>query len=285
MNLQKISSVLVACIAAGTLFTGCGDDSKNVPKSQIGIITKLNTNEKTFNENTIKLEENVKIPNMNLLHNYHFYPSFQSMMTALDSKQIQEICTYRSVANYLIGKNPNLEILPHSIGMTDSFCLAVRKEDTPLLDALNFALHTLKEEGTIDYIAKSYIFYLNPNDAVPIVEIPKIDGAETLKVGVTGDLPPFDLILDDGTPTGFSARMLVDIGKILNKNIELVKITGGERETALTSKKIDVALWAIVSSENHEKAGSIAKNIDVPDTLAVTSPYYEDEIVHIGLKK
>ena len=285
MNLKKISTAVLSCIVAGSIFTGCGETPKNdAPKSQIGILTKLNENEKTFNENTVKLEESVKLPNMNLLHNYHFYPSLQAMMTALDSKQIQEICTYRNVANYLTGKNPNLEILPHSIGMTDSFCFAVRKEDDALRESLNSAIDTLKKDGNVDYVAKSYIFYLNPNDEVPIVEIPKIDGADTIKVGVTGDLPPFDLILEDGTPTGFSARFLFDIGNILNKNIELVKITGGERETALTSKKIDVALWAIVSSDNLEKVGSVAKNIDVPDTLAVTAPYYEDEIVHIGLR-
>ena len=285
MNLKKISGVVLSCVIAGSLLTGCGSEQKETPKTQIGIITKLNETEQTFNEHSTKLESTLRIPNMNLLHNYHYYPSLQSMISALNNKSINEICTYRSVANYIVAQNPNLEILPHSIGMMDSFCFAVRKEDTELRDRLNSAIQSMKEADTIDYIIKSYIIYLNPNDEVPVTDMPKIDGADTIRVGVTGDLPPLDLIKEDGTPAGFSTRILEEISRWIGKNIEIVKINGDERATALTSKKIDIAFWVTVPTEELEKAGSVPKSVDLPADLAATSPFYEDEIVHISLKK
>ena len=292
MNLKKFSGVVLSCILAGSIFTGCGDDAPKVPKSQIGIITKLNETEQNFNAHSSKLEESVKIPNVNLMHNYHYYKDLNSMIAALESKKIDEICTYRSVANYLVSQNPKLEILPHSIGMQDAFCFAVRKEDTALRDALNSAIKVMQnadkstqETNTISYIAKTYIAYLNPNDKTPVTDMPKIDGAENIKVGVTGDLPPLDLILEDGTPAGFTTRMLEEISRLTNKNIEIVKIASDERATALTSKKIDVAFWVIVPSKNLEESGKVPENVDVPAELEITAPYYEDEIVHIALKK
>jgi len=292
LNLKKFSGVVLSCILAGSILTGCGDDAPKVPKSEIGIITKLNESEQSFNEHSSKLEESVKIPNVNLMHNYHYYKDLKSMLAALESKQINEISTYRSVANYIVAQNPKLEILPHSIGMNDSFCFAVRKEDKDLLNALNSALdsmqktdNTTEKTDTVSYIVKTYINYLNPNDKTPVTDMPKIDGAEIIKVGVTGDLPPLDLILEDGTPAGFTTRMLEEIGRLANKNIEIVKIASDERATALTSKKIDVAFWVIVPSENLEKSGNVPEKVDVPADLEISAPYYEDEIVHIALKK
>ena len=290
MNLKKISAAVLSCIMAGSIFTGCGEQANNAPKTSIGIITKLNESEQNFNAHSEKLEQAVKIPNVNLMHTYHYYSDLKSMMTAINSKNIAEICTYRSVANYIVAQNPNLEILPHSIGMTDTFCLAVRTEDTALLNDLNSAIKSMHEqftEGTttIDYIIKSYVLFLNPNDEVPITDMPKIEGAETIKVGVTGDLPPVDLIKGDGTPAGFNTRFLEELSRLANKNIEIVKIAGDERASALTSKKIDVVFWVTVPSQNLEKTGSVPQQVDVPADLAVTVPYYEDEIVHIGLKK
>ena len=284
MKLKKFSSVILSLIAAGTLFSGCSSTSKDVPKSQTAIITKLNEDEKTFNEHSVSLEENVKIPTMNLLHNYRFYPSLQKMIEDLNSKTVDELCTYRSVANYISVKNPNMEILPHSIGLTDSFCLAVRKEDTALRDEINSAIKQMTDDGTIDYIMKSYIIYLNPNDKAPVVEIPQIEGADTIKVGVTGDFPPFDLISEDGTPAGFSTKLLAEISRITNKNIEIVKVTADGRVAALKSKKIDVVFWATIPSESLKQAGFVPQKVDVPEELEITLPYFEDEIVHIGLK-
>ena len=284
MQLRKLTNIAIACIIGGTFFTFHNMEKEDTQRYQAGILAKLNESEEDFNYIVTKFEKKIKIPHMYLLHQYHYYPSLDSMFEALKNNEIEEICTYRRVANYLMEKNPNLVFMPHSIGMPESFCFAVRKEDTALCENLNSAIAEMKDAGTLDYITKSYIIYLNPNDEMPSIEIPKIEGAETLKVGVTGDFPPFDLILEDGKPAGFSVRLMQNISKILNKNIEFVKISSTERATALINKKIDVAFWVTVATDKLETNIPVTKMIDVTDSLAVTDTYYEDEVVHIAFK-
>lgn len=170
------------------------------------------------------------------------------MQMALDAGQIDEISTYRIVANYMLARNPKLEILDHTKNMFDSFCCAVRTEDK--------ALH----------------------DKIVALEI--FAGAETIKVGVTGDLPPLDLILANGQPAGFNTAMVSEIGRRIGKNIELMQIDSDARAAALTSRQIDVVFWVTVPDND-----ALDKNWDKPDELCTTFLYFHDEIVHVDLKK
>ena len=286
MKLKKFSSVLISCILAGTLFTGCGsNEQEKIQPSKIGVIAKLNETESTFNQHSNQLEQSIKIPGLKISHQYIYYKDMDSLLSALKSKNIDEITTYRSVANYIIAKNPSWEISNHTVSMSDSICLAVRKDNIALLDSLNIALKAMETEGTTSYIVKTYVYYLNPNDETPIADMPVIDGAETIKVGVTGDLPPLDLINSEGKPAGFSTTFLAELSRRTKKNIEIVKISADERATALTSNKIDVAFWITIPNDDLKKSGSFVQSSDKPADLEVTIPYFEDEIVHVVSKK
>ena len=114
----------------------------------------------------------------------------------------------------------------------------------------------------------------------PAIEISKIEGADTIKVAVTGDLPPFDLILADGTPAGFSTAVLEEVSKRIGKNIELISIDSGARTSILSSKGADVVFWVSVPKDST----LIPANIDLPAGIAISEPYYNDNIVYIGNK-
>ena len=96
---------------------------------------------------------------------------------------------------------------------------------------------------TLDTLVNEYISH--PLEIPPSVEMPKINGAETIKVGITGDLPTLDLVLADGTPAGFNTVVLAEISRRINKNIELVQINSGARAAALTSELVDVINRAV----------------------------------------
>ena len=130
-------------------------------------------------------------------------------------------------------------------------------------------------------LAKQYITDLKKDGEPPKVEIAKIEGADTIKIAVTGDLPPIDLVLADGSPAGFNTAVLSEISKRLKKNVEIVSIESGARASALTSKRADVIFWAIVPTET---AGRPA-DVDMPEGATLTTPYFKDDIIHIGLKK
>ncbi len=284
MNWKKISKLASGFLAAGIFMTGCGGGSepavKDPPTTRIGIISKLNATEEALNEQMKKLQKAAMRSGLQLTHLYTYFKGLNEMQMALDAGQIDEISTYRSVANYMLARNDRLEILDHTVNMFDSFCCAVRTEDKALHDEINAAIQAMNSDGTLDSLVKTYISDANLSEDPPAVALETFDGAETIKVGVTGDLPPLDLILANGQPAGFNTAMISEIGRRIGKNIELVQIDSDARAAALTSRQIDVVFWVTVPDND-----VLDKNWDKPDELSTTFPYHRDEIVHVDLKK
>ena len=267
------------------LMAGCGgggEDKKpsdEAGKIKLGMITRLNASEENFGEFMKKVEDtlDVKISS----HKPVFFDNLNAMEMALQSKQIDEISTYRSVARYLIAQDPRFEVLKdHSLEFIDSFCFALRDDETELKDSLNKVIGEMQSDGTLDKLTKEYITDINAENEPPAVELPKFDGADTIKVAVTGDLPPLDYVGAGGKPAGFNTAVLAEIGNRLSKNIELVNIESGARASALTSKQADVIFWAIVPVSE-----IIPSDTDKPDGVILTEPYYKDKVVHMIFKE
>ena len=269
------------------LMTGCGgsqggDDAKkdsDAGKIKIGMITRLNASEESFNEFMKKVEDtlDVKISS----HNYVFFDNLNAMQMALQSKQIDEISTYRSVARYMIAKDKRYQVLKdHSLEFIDSFCFALRDDETKLRDSLNRVIEEMQSDGTLDRLTKEYITDINAETDPPAVELPHFESAPTIKVAVTGDLPPLDFVATNGKPEGFNTAVLAEIGTRMLKNIELVKIDSGARAAALTSGQVDVVFWAIVPV-----SGIIPTDSDKPNGVILTDPYFKDKIVHMTFEE
>ena len=110
------------------------------------------------------------------------------------------------------------------------------------------------------------------------VAFEKFEGAETIKVAVTGDLPPIDYVAADGTPAGFNTAILAEIGKRLKVNIELMNVESGARAAALSSKRADVVFWFQV------RAGEGVQP-DVPEGVILSESYYDwTKYLHIRKK-
>ena len=214
-------------------------------------------------------------------HKPVFFDTLNAMQMALQSKQIDEISTYRSVARYMIAKDPRYEVLKdHSLEFVDSFCFALRDDETELKDSLNAVIKEMQSDGTLDRLTKEYITDIKADREPPSVELPHFDGADTIKVAVTGDLPPLDFINAEGKPEGFNTAVLAEIGNRMLKNIELVNIDSGARAAALTSKQVDVVFWAIVPVSE-----IIPSDTDQPEGVILTDPYFKDKIVHMIFKE
>lgn len=283
MNLKKGASVLATCVMAAALFTGCGGGSTPAQNSEdikIGTIKYLNVTETTMDELIKKAEEeaNIKLST----HATTFYDSLPLLQMGLESGSVEEASTYKCVADYLIARNPKVEIAGghNPAHLSDNFCFAMRAADAELKNKIDAALGAMKDDGTLDSLVKTYITDLKGAEDPPAVTIEKIDGAETLKIGVTGDLPPLDLVLANGQVAGFNTAMLAELGKRLNRNIEIVQIDSASRAAALTSNQIDVSFWAVVPA-----SADMPIDIDKPEGVEVSTPYFRDEIVHIQLKK
>lgn len=266
--------------AACLLMTGCGgnNSSDDAGKIKLGMITRLNASEENFGEFMKKLEDTLEVKISS--HKPVFFDNLNAMQMALQSKQIDEISTYRSVARYMTAKNPRFEVLKdHSLEFIDSFCFALRDDETELRDSLNRVIKDMQSDGTLERLTKEYVTDISNENDPPAVELPHFDSAQTIKVAVTGDLPPLDFVSADGKPAGFNTAVLAEIGKRMLKNIELVEITGGARASALTSKQVDVVFWAIVPVSE-----IIPADTDKPDGVILTDPYFKDKVVHMIFK-
>ena len=281
---------LAALMIVSLVLIGCGGeekapapetDSEDDGRATIGIITRLNASEEKYNELMQKLEKSYRPSKAHLSANYKYFDNMKELQLALQSGQIDMLSTYQSVADYMIQRNDDLEILKSDRTLSDSFCFATRRGDTIILNELNKAIKSMEKDGKLADLYKTYITEIKDGAEPPAVEIEQIDGADTIKVAVTGDLPPFDLILADGKPAGFSTAVLSEISKRIGKNIELINVDSGARATILTSKGADVVFWVSVPKDSH----LIPSNVDRPAGIDLSVPYYQDSIAYVSLKE
>ena len=266
------------------LATGCGGDKKvsnDNKQIKLGTITHLNVTETLLDNYFEKATSRMSQTSTLYAPKHIFFDNMTSMLVALESGQIDALSTYQSVAKYLVAKNTDLEIMNNIPKAADSFCCAMRQDDTELKKEFDAALLKLTADGTLAKLVKTYITDADYNATPTAVDMPKFDGAKTVKIGVTGDLPPLDLITADDKPTGFNTAVLAAISQLIGKNFELVKIDGGARAIALTSGEIDVIFWVAVPRDDT----LVPPNCDTPEGVILTEPYFTDEIAHVKVKK
>ena len=117
--------------------------------------------------------------------------------------------------------------------------------------------------------------YMAVNGAPESIPFETFEGAETIRVAVTGDLPPIDYVAADGKAAGFNTALLAEIAKRLKINIKTVYVNTASRTASLSSGRSDVVFWYQVR-ENAERQP------DVPDTVILSEPYYDwNTFVHI----
>lgn len=269
----KILLVLILC--ASVILTGCFSEPK-AEEIKIGMIKYLNASEENMNELMKKIERK-KGETLSSCSTV-YYDNLSSMQLALSSDQIDEMSTYRCVANYTTGKNSEFVIVPIAAKLSDSFCCAFREGDSNLKNEFDSAIKSMQGDGTLINLTKVYISDLAIGEEPQVVDIKKIDGAPTIKVAVTGDLPPLDLIKSNGTPAGFNTAVLAEISKRIGKNIELVSIDSGARASALISCTVDVLFWARVPDEDSD----MPSDVDIPSGVIFSLPYFSDRIVHLS---
>ncbi len=150
-------------------------------------------------------------------------------------------------ANYYAKRNPNLKVIAPEKQVEGTVFMRVRTEDLKLKNELDSAITILQVNGILKSLEEKWITNLPTSNEPSLTDIPKIEGAKTIYVGVAGDYPPLDYIAADGRPAGYNVATLTEIGKILKLNFEFVSIETQARFAALGSKKIDVIFCNIHS--------------------------------------
>lgn len=237
---------------------------------RLGLLSKLNSSEEEFLE-TWKKTYAPKNENLEII--VKFYDNLNAMQMALNAMEIHEMILPDVVANYIMNVNREYvsSIVLRSKGMGLAF--GFREDSRELRDQFNTALSALRDDWTLASLEGVYITSFNDNPEP--VKFRKFDNADTIRVAITGDLPPIDFIAMDGEPAGFNTAVLAEIGEYIKKNIEVVNIDAGARTAALASGRVDVVFWYEVDMSSNNQS-------DVPDGVILSTPYFEwNKFIHL----
>ena len=210
-----------------------------------------------------------------------FFDNMNAMIMALKAKQIERFAAPGRVGAYIVAHNDDLKLIDNNLKPILGYSMAMREDSAAQIDEINKAIKAMLDDGTIDNLIKANITELGGADPVA-TEIPVIEGAETLKVAVTGDMPALDCVLADGKPAGFNVAFLSELGKRINKNFELVDMDAGARGTALSSGQVDVLFWVLGTYDQDGKA--LPYPLDNMKGVAISIPYMMDNRVGVALK-
>ena len=268
---MKIPTVFTGAVCALLLLASCGD-RKDTPETEktpvLGELYVLPAEMESYNavQHTQLSTEWIE----KSLVKREWFDSTDTMLLALQSGRISFMSVPNSVGEYITLRDTEVLVVPDVI--RSSFHIAVSKKSDGLLDEFNDAIRQLKFDGTLDRLLEKYVKKLAGKDEIPLA-MPVFKGASVIKVGVTGDLPPLDMISADGTPSGFNAALLGAIGEKLKKNIKLVPIEANARIAAIVTGRVDAVFW--MRSFTPDGKGPET------DEIGTTASYFGEEYVFL----
>ena len=208
------------------------------------------------------------------------YNNLSTALMDLESGKIKAIGLEEYTAKYVAARNENIIVgYPATDCVKTNFSMMTMDSNKEVYDILNNAIVEMKADGTLDKLIESDLKAYIESDP-EAKDLPKFDGARTIKVGVTGDLPPMDFVAANGKAAGFNIALLTEIANRAQVNIELVQIETGARAMALSSGKVDAVFWtkSVTCSEcNGEWA-------EVVEGTLVTESYFSTQTVAIAIK-
>ena len=208
-----------------------------------------------------------------------YFDSLLSMQMALRSGKIDEILLPEAVVMYLTANNPADYEIQFSMNMMPStISFGFKQGNTALKNDFDTAIKAMKKDGTLMTLENKYISELGTSEPEQ-VKFTEFKGAKSIRVAVTGDLPPIDYRASDGRATGYNTAILSEIGRRLKRNIRIISVDAGGRSAALASERADVVFWYRNTEGMKLPKKLKGKNIRVVDAslegVILSEPYYE----------
>ena len=290
--MKKLFGLLMALVVM-LACAGCGGGDKKAEEpaaapaaneqsdSKIGALMPIGLDEEGYKRWTKDISQVEGQTSYTAPNKVVFFDNMNSMIMALKGKQIDRFAAPARVGAYIVARNDDVKIIDNNFKPILGYSMAMEEKSAAQVEEINKAIQAMKDDGTLDKLIQENITDLGGADPVA-TKIPMIDGAETLKVAVTGDMPALDVVLADGTPAGFNVAFLGELGKRINKNFELINIDAGARGAALTSGQVDILFWVLGTYDQDGKA--LPYPLDNMKGVAISTPYMMDSRVGVALK-
>ena len=271
----KIVSLILALILA--LSTGVSATAEG-QYGPLGRLKKLNVTDEMLNE---ALKDNLA---GEVFSRYVFFDSLAGLVLALFNEDISIIEIDRNTAEYIASRLEYFVVREPYIPATPiMFSMLLREEDSELCDRISAVIREMDADGSLAVLQKTYIddIIASITGAEPDPVAPKtFDGAETLRVAVTGDRPPMDYFSPDDRPAGYNTALIAEIAARMKMNVEFVSIDTGARGIALATGRADVVFWI---EEKDSENGEGATGEDIPEMTIATDCYLKSPVAFVVL--
>ncbi len=242
----------------------------------LGILSKLGITEKELNTDLAESSE------LKIFSAFKFFDTLNSMLAAFRSGRIAAFFVDSYTASYLLSRTDQYALFrPSGVPVYNlNFSMLLREEDSELCGRISEAIKDMKADGTLETLKRKYIDECITGTDPEAVKPEHFDGAETLRVALTGDLPPMDYISAAGQPIGFNTALVSEIARRLKMNAEFLSVDSGARAAALSSKMCDVVFWSATGDFNNREGYD---KEDIPEHTIITESYLGGECVYVTL--
>lgn len=205
------------------------------------------------------------------------YDNLSTALLDLKNGKINQLACEESTTKYIMARNEGLDYQRKNDWM--NFSMMTLDTKLEVYDILNNAILEMKSDGTLDALVETELKAYFESDP-EAKELPVFENAQTIYIGVTGDIPPMDFVASNGKAAGFNVALLTEIANRAQVNFEMVQIESGARAIALSSGKVDAVFWT--------KSGTCAAcnetwSEEIPGTL-VTESYFSDYVAMLQSK-
>lgn len=166
-------------------------------------------------------------------------PSPSEMAQLIQNGQADAGATHAYNAKYIAARNPDLTYFTG----VEMECSMVFEQGSGLKGQVDQALDELETTGVLAELIETWLSDEALRQDPKPEDLEEIPDAETIRVGISGTLPPMDYATADGRPGGFNVALFGEISKLLGKNVEFVTIDPDAKFMALSSGTIDLFFW------------------------------------------
>jgi polar amino acid transport system substrate-binding protein len=261
--MKKISAIYLAAVLLLFIFTSCSNTAPDPPIISISdlegqTVAVIHTPKSSTPEEIAKIEGFT--PREVLV-----CETINEALAAIKSGRAKAILgIYREEADFFMSSDENLSYLPRITDYkTSSLSMLARASDSALVSEINTAIEKLRDDGTLEKLVKDYISDADENTLASAPTASGGGGSTDLRIGISGQWPPFDYITPSGAATGFNVALSTAVADKLGRTVQFVTIPPEQKFTALMSDRIDLYFFHAIT-------------IHVGESYSATSIYYSD---------
>lgn len=193
------------------------------------------------------------------LSNIDSYALYSDAITALTTRKVNAALLDIGPAQQFVDRDDSLMILP-DMYENEQYAIAIKKDNTELLEQINTVVNELKDNGTIAELQEKYA-----TEDVKSADIDLNEGASggVLTMGTEAGFPPYEMIEGDGF-IGIDVEIGAAIAKALDRELVIENMEFDSLTLALDAGRVDFVAAGMTVTPEREL------------TTDFTDPYIED---------